>query len=64
MDIVAWGLVGQVLLLARLTPIFSEAENENFTMTPVGTLCFLTLRNPPMEIRGIIGDICCTDGSH
>jgi len=46
-------------------PLFLAAKNKNFTMAPMGTFCFvvLILRNPPMEIREIIGDICCTGSS-
>jgi len=39
-------------------PIFlSGPENENFTVAPKSTSCFVTLRNPSMEIGEIIEDI-------
>jgi len=43
--------------LAGPSPIFQGPKNENFTMAPMGTFCFvmLTLRNPPVEVREIIG---------
>ena len=58
---------GQVLVWAGPSPNFFRGEkNENFTMAPMGTFCFvfLILRNPPMEIGEIIRDICRTMGSH
>ena len=36
---------------------FRDKKDENFTMTPLGNICFVFLipRNPPMEIGKIIG---------
>jgi len=39
-------------------PLFFQGQkNKNFTVAPMGTLCFLmlTLRNPPMEIGKLLG---------
>jgi len=50
-------LIGRSQFWQDPPPFFSGAKNENFTMVPMGTFCFVTqiLNDPPMKISEIPG---------
>jgi len=66
---IQWWLVWQAgLSFGRTLPHFFQRRKKRKKILrcqwALFASFFLVLRNPPMEIGEIIGDICCTVGSH